>query len=92
MKGLDEVMRLKRVHARWIRINVLYGLAPVFAIVNKFQPMLTDGYGNDLLPTFFPAAMSAHYNALLAFLLAILVASEVFRRRFSRIHEADLRL
>ncbi len=92
MNSLDEVFRLKRVHTRWIRINILCGLAPLFAIVNKFQPMLTDGYGNDLVPTLLPTAIGAHYNAILAFLLALLTASELLRRRFHRVHEQDLKL
>jgi hypothetical protein len=92
VKGLDEVYRLKGIHKRWVILNAGCGLLPIFAIVNKFQPMLTDGFGGDLLPTLFPDAVGAHYNAILAALLGALAASELFRRRFYRIHEADLKL
>lgn len=92
MKGLEEVIRLKRLHKRWVILNVAYGAGPVFALVNKFQPMLTDGYGGDLLPTLMPESVVPNYNALLASVLALLTASELLRRRFHRIHDADLRL
>lgn len=92
MKGLEEVIRLKRLHKRWIIANVAYGAGPVFALVNKFQPMLTDGYGGDLLPALLPDSLLPNYNGLLASLLAFLTASELLRRRFHRIHEADLKL
>ena len=92
MKGLEEVIRLKRLHKRWVILNVLCGAGPVFALVNKFQPMLTDGYGGDLLPTLLPEFLAPNYNAILAGLLALLTGSELLRRRFHRIHDADLRL
>jgi hypothetical protein len=92
VKGLEEVERLKRLHRRWVAANALFGMGPLFAAVNKVRPILTDGYGGDLLPTLFPEAIRAHYNALLAALLASLAASELLRRRFYRKHEADLTL
>lgn len=92
MKGLEEVMRLKRTHRRWAAGNAVFGMGPLFAILNKVHPILTDGYGGDLLPTLLPEAIGAHYNAILAGLLAGLAASEWFRRRFHRIHEKDLNL
>lgn len=92
MQDLDEVVRLKRIHKRWAVLNAVGGAGPVFALVNKFQPMLTDGYDGDLLPTLMPEALAGHYNTVLAGLLALLVGSELFRRRFHRLHEKDLSL
>lgn len=92
MKGLEEVEHLKRVHRRWAIANALGGALPLFAGFNKVHPVLTDGYGGDLLPTFLPEAASAHYNTILAGLLATLVASELMRRRFHKRHERDLSL
>lgn len=92
MKGLDEVMRLKRAHRRWVAGNAVLGIGPLFAALNKVQPVLTDGYGGDLLPTLLPEWIAAHYNSILAGLLAALAASEMLRRRFHRIHEKDLSL
>ena len=92
MNGLDEVMHLKRVHKRWGRLNVLFGALPVFALVNRFQPMLTDGYGGDLIPSLLPSILFARYNLILAVALVALVASELFRRRFHTRHKADLAL
>lgn len=92
MQGLDEALRLKRVHRRWAILNASLGAAPVFALVNKFQPMLTDGYGGDMIPTLLPDGLFSWYNTLLAGTLAALTLSELLRRRFHRIHEADLRL
>jgi hypothetical protein len=92
VKGLEEVMRLKRVHRRWMAGNALFGAGPLFAGVNKLRPMLTDGYGNDLLPTLLPPSIGGHYYAGLAALLALLALSELARRRFYRIHKADLEL
>ncbi|MDB5102554.1 MAG: hypothetical protein JWP91_243 [Fibrobacteres bacterium] len=92
MHGLDEVMRLKRVHKRWARLNALLGVFPVFAVINRFQPMLTDGYGGDLIPSLLPEALAGRYNMILAAALAVLVASEVMRRRFHARHKEDLAL
>ena len=92
MNGLDEVMRLKRVHKRWARLNVLFGALPVFAIVNRFQPMLTDGYGGDLIPSLLPEALASRYNLFLAAALAGLLISEILRRRFHAKHKEDLLL
>ena len=92
MKGLDEVMRLKRAHRRWVFCNAIFGAGPLFAILNKVHPILTDGYDGDLLPTLFPEAIRAQYNTMLAVLLAGLAASELLRRRFHRVHEKDLNL
>jgi hypothetical protein len=60
--------------------------------VNKLQPILTDGYGEDLLPALLPPSIGAHYHAFVAALLALLVISELLRRRFYRIHKADIDL
>jgi hypothetical protein len=65
---------------------------PVFAVINKFRPMLTDGFGGDLLPTLLPDTLADHYNAILAIGLAALAASELFRRRFHNRHKEDLAL
>jgi hypothetical protein len=92
MKGLDEVMRLKRMHTRWVRIQALLGILPVFAIINRFHPMITDGYGNDLLPTLLPEPVAEHYLAILAAALAVLAVSELLRRRFHSKHKDDLAL
>jgi hypothetical protein len=92
MNGLDEVMRLKRVHKRWAWLNALFGALPVFAIVNRFQPMLTDGYGGDLLPSLLPESMAGRYSLILVAALAGLVASELLRRRFHAKHKEDLAL
>ncbi|MDB5051509.1 MAG: hypothetical protein JWO30_4580 [Fibrobacteres bacterium] len=92
MKGLDEVLRLKRVHRRWQILEYLLGAFPVFAIVNKFRPMLTDGYGGDLLPSLLPDFLSERYNLILALALAFLVVSELLRRRFHKRHKEDLAL
>lgn len=92
MKGLEEVERLKRKHRLWVACNAVFGAFPLLAALNKVHPVLTDGYGADLLPTVFPEALAAHYNSILAALLAALAASELFRRRFHRLHEQDLNL
>jgi hypothetical protein len=92
MQGLDEVMRLKRVHKRWARLNGLCGALPIFALINRFRPMLTDGYGGDLIPTLLPEPLAAHYNAILAVALAALAVSELLRRRFHKRHAEDLAL
>jgi hypothetical protein len=92
MKGLDEVMRLKRVHTRWVTLQTVLGILPVFAIINRFRPMLTDGYGGDLLPTLLPEAMAGHYMQILAGALALLAVSELMRRRFHNRHKEDLAL
>lgn len=92
MKGLDEVMRLKRVHARWAMANAAMGSLPAFALINVFHPMLSDGYGGDLLPSLLPEAMANHYNLYLAAVLAALAISELLRRRFHARHKEDLNL
>jgi hypothetical protein len=92
VKGLDEVYRLKRVHRRWILLQSIFGALPVFAVINKFRPMLSDGFGGDLLPTLLPEPMAEHYNAILAIGLAALAVSEFFRRRFHNRHKEDLAL
>ena len=92
MNGLDEVMRLKRVHKRWAWLNAVFGSLPVFAIVNRFQPMLTDGYGGDLIPSLLPESVSERYSLILIAALAGLVASELLRRRFHARHKEDLAL
>jgi hypothetical protein len=73
-------------------LQALAGALPVFAIFNKFRPMLTDGYGGDLLPTLLPEFLSARYNLILAAALLALVVSEFFRRRFHNRHKEDLAL
>lgn len=85
-------MRLKRVHRRWALTELMLGVLPVFALINKFRPMLTDGYGGDLLPTLLPDALAAHYNLFLVGALIPLVASELLRRRFHNLHKEDLAL
>lgn len=92
MNGLDEVLRLKRVHKRWARLNVVFGALPVFAIINRFQPMLTDGYGGDLIPSLLPESLAPRYSLILVAALAGLVASELLRRRFHAKHKEDLAL
>jgi hypothetical protein len=90
VNGLEEVERLKRKHRSWVAANAVLGAGPLLAGLNKVQPILTDGYGGDLLPTLLPSALAAHYNTLLALGLAALAASELLRRRFYRKHEKDL--
>jgi MYXO-CTERM domain-containing protein len=92
VKGLEEVVRLKKVHARWVLLQTLFGALPIFAIVNKFRPMLSDGYGGDLLPTLLPESWQPHYNLILGLALAVLAASELLRRRFHKLHKEDLSL
>jgi hypothetical protein len=92
MNGLDEVLRLKRVHKRWARLNALFGALPAFALINRFQPMLTDGYGGDLIPTLLPEPIARHYSLILITALAALGISELFRRRFHNKHKEDLAL
>jgi hypothetical protein len=92
MKGLDEVVRLKKVHRRWVFLNAFFGTLPLFAIVNRFNPMLTDGYGRDLLPSLLPVPVAARYNLILAAALTALALSEFLRRRFHKRHQADLEL
>lgn len=92
MKGLEEVERLKRIHRRWSIGNILFGAGPLFAGVNKLNPILTNGYGEDLLPSLLPAPIAAHYYAFVAALLAVLILSELARRRFYRKHKADIDL
>lgn len=92
MNGLDEVLRLKRVHKRWARLNALFGALPVFGIINRFQPMLSDGYGGDLIPSLLPEGLAPRYNLILVAALACLVASELLRRRFHAKHKEDLAL
>lgn len=92
MKGLEEVERLKKVHARWVVLQSVFGALPLFAIVNKFRPMLDDGYGGDLIPTLLPEPVQPHYNLILGLLLAALAASELLRRRFHARHKEDLSL
>lgn len=90
--GLDEVMRLKRVHTRWLRIQYGLGIFPVFAVINRFRPMLTDGYGQDLLPTLLPEFLAPFYSPILVAALVALVVSELLRRRFHSRHKEDLAL
>lgn len=92
MKGLDEVLRLKKIHRRWVFLNAFFGTLPLFAIVNRFQPMLTDGYGRDLLPSLLPGTVAARYNMILAAALSALAISELLRRRFHKRHQVDLEL
>lgn len=92
MNGLDEVMRLKRVHKRWAWLNTLCGALPVFGVINRFQPMLTDGYGGDLMPSLLPEGLAPRYSLLLIAALTGLVTSELLRRRFHAKHKADLDL
>lgn len=92
MNGLDEVIRLKRMHKRWGWCNVLFGALPVFGVANRFQPMLTDGYGDDLLPSLLPEAVAGRYSLILVAALAALLASELLRRRFHAKHKEDLAL
>ena len=92
MHSLDEVERLKKVYRRWGRIQWTLGALPVFAVINRFQPMLTDGFGGDLLPTLLPEALGRHYNLMLVVCLVALAASELMRRRFHARHKEDLAL
>jgi hypothetical protein len=92
MNGLDEVLRLKRVHKRWAILDALLGSLPVFGLINRFSPMLTDGYGGDLVPTLLPDALAARYNLILLAALLALAASELLRRRFHAKHNDDLSL
>ena len=92
MKGLEEVERLKKVHARWVLWQALLGAGPVFALVNRFQPILADGTGKDLIPGLLPGPLQAHYNLMLALSLAALAVSELLRRRFYNRHKEDLAL
>lgn len=92
MNGLEEVERLKRKHRLWVILNGALGAGPIFAAINKVRPILSDGYGGDLLPTLLPEPLASHYNLILAGLLASLALSELARRRFYRVHEADLQL
>lgn len=92
MNGLEEVERLKRKHRLWVILNGVLGAGPIFAVINKFRPILSDGDGGDLIPNLLPQALASHYNAILAGLLALLALSELARRRFYRLHEADLQL
>ncbi|MEO6095141.1 MAG: hypothetical protein ABIW76_05510 [Fibrobacteria bacterium] len=92
MNGLDEVLRLKRVHKRWAILNILFGALPVFGLINRFSPMLTDGYGVDLVPTLLPESLAARYNLILLAGLLALLASEILRRRFHTRHKEDLSL
>lgn len=89
---LDEAARLKRVHSRWLAMQALFGSLPVFALVNRFHPILTDGYGRDLIPTLLPTWLGRHHNLLLALSLACLAASEIFRRRFFARYKDELEL
>jgi hypothetical protein len=90
MGALEDIERLQRRHKRWVRLQALLGIAPVFAVANKIHPMVTDGYGGDLLPTLLPGWLGRHYLALLAVCLAALAASEILRRRFHARHKDDL--
>jgi hypothetical protein len=92
VKGLEEVEALKRKHRLWVLANSVAGAGPLFAAINKVRPMLTDGYGGDLLPTLLPESLAGHYNSILAGLLAALALSELLRRRFYKRHERDLTL
>jgi hypothetical protein len=92
VKGLEEVERLKRVHRRWSIANAVFGAAPLFAGVNKMRPILTDGYGEDLLPTLLPPPLRDHYYAFVAALLGLRALSELGRRRFYKRHKPDLDL
>lgn len=89
---LDEVERLKRIHGRWTGLQALFGAAPIFALINRFHPILTDGYGRDPIPYLLPSWLGRHHNLLLALSLALLAASEILRRRFHKRHKADLEL
>ena len=90
--GLDEVVRLKRAYRRWGLIQWALGALPIFALINSFQPILSDGYGHDLLPGFLPEALARHYHLILAACIAGLAVSEFLRRRFHTRHKADLDL
>jgi hypothetical protein len=92
MNGLDEVLRLKKIHQRWVALQSVLGALPLFALVNRFRPMLTDGYGGDLLPTLLPDFMAQRYNLILAAALSSLAVSEILRRRFHKLHKDDLSL
>jgi hypothetical protein len=74
--------RVKRLHARWLRLQVLFGAFPLFALFNRFQPILTDGNGRDMIPGLLPVYLGRHLNLLLALSLAGLAVSEILRRRF----------
>ncbi len=90
--GLDEVMRLKKVHQRWLRTQYILGALPVFAVINHFRPMLSDGDGGDLVPSLLPEAFGAHYNLILVGTLVMVAMSEFARRRFHSRHKDDLSL
>jgi hypothetical protein len=90
--GLDEVLRLKRVHSIWVRSQFILGAMPVFCLINRFQPILSDGYGGDLIPSLLPESLSGHYNLLIVIGLLALAMSEILRRRFHARHKEDLNL
>jgi hypothetical protein len=92
VNGLEEVERLKKIHARWVIGQAVLGAPFIFALINRFQPMLEDGRGGDLLPTLLPEALANHYGLMLASGLAGLVISELSRRRFHARHKEDLAL
>jgi hypothetical protein len=73
-------------------IQAVFGIFPLFGLVNRFQPVVTDGYGGDLLPAFLPDALAGHYDLLLAAGLTALAASEILRRRYQARHRDELEL
>jgi hypothetical protein len=91
-RSFADVERIRRTHRRWQIAQALLGAFPVFAVVNKIRPILTDDYGRDLLPSLLPHGLGSHYNAELALCLALLAASELLRRRFHARHRDELEL
>lgn len=91
-RSLAGVERIRKAHRRWQVAQALLGAPPVFALVNKFHPILADDYGRDLLPTLLPDGLGRHYNAELALCLALLAVSELLRRRFHARHRDELEL
>ncbi len=91
-RSFADVERIRRTHRRWQVAQALFGALPVFALVNKFRPILADDYGRDLLPSLLPHGLGGHYNAELALCLALLAISELLRRRYHARHRDELEL
>lgn len=96
MNDMDQkwqsILRLQRRHKKWIMVEIIYAMFPIFAWVNKFRPILSDGYGHDILPDFFPDFVGSHYNLFLIAATCPLLLSEFLRRRFQNKHADVLSL
>ncbi len=89
---LDEALRVRRRHRTWTVVQAFLGVFPVFALVNRFHPILTDGYGRDVVPGLLPEALARHHGLVLALGLAALAASELLRRRYHARHRDEIDL